>query len=231
MGPLLQLLDRKRKVEQVASGGDRLEGPSFDRDNNLWLVEVGGGWLSCVEDGKVVPVARPAPDARPQATALHQDGRIFVADRRYGIWTFDPRSKALEVLIPDYRTQPFKGTNDLTFDNNGNLYFTDAWQTGAEDPSGSLFMADAGSGYKRLSKLIGNLAMPNGVGLTPDGSAIYIAELRKNRNWRCIIDPASGGIRTCYISTYFLHGFGPDGLKLDDQGNVIRQATEAKACM
>ena len=84
--------------------------------------------------------------------------------------------KKVELLIRYYHGQPFKGPNDLTFDDDGNLYFTDAWQTGADDPTGALFMADAASGYRKLTKLIGNLAMPNGVGFAPDGNSFYVAE-------------------------------------------------------
>ena len=106
------------------------------------------------------------------------------------------------------------------FDNDGNLYFTDAWQTGVEDRTGSLFFAEAAGGYKKITKLIGNLAMPNGVAITPDGGAIYISELRANRLWNCPLDKTGGGLFSCYATTYFLSGFGPDGLKFDERGNA-----------
>ena len=219
---LLQMLSKNRQVELVAKGGTFLEGPLFDREGNLWLVEVIGGWLSRVEGDKVVRVVQAAPDSQPQGTALHKDGRIFITDRRYGVWTYDPKTQKVDFLIRYFHGQPFKGPNDLTFDDEGNLYFTDAWETGVNDPTGGLFMAEAASGYKKVTKLIGNLAMPNGVALTPDGSAIYVAELRANRTWRCPIDKTAGGIFACYVSTYFLSGFGPDGMKLDDKGFVYQ---------
>lgn len=219
-GPLLDLLKKNRKVELVAKGGQFLEGPMFDKEGNLWLVEVLGGWLSRVEGDKVVRVVQAAPDSQPQGAALHQDGRIFVTDRRYGVWTYEPKSKKVDFLIRFYHGQPFKGPNDLVFDNDGNLYFTDAWQTGADDPTGSLFFAEAASGYKKLTKLIGNLAMPNGVALTPDGNSLYVTDLRQNRNWRCPLDKVGGGLFSCFVSTYFLSGFGPDGMKFDERGNL-----------
>jgi gluconolactonase len=83
-------------------------------------------------------------------------------------------------------------------------------------------MADAASGYRKLTKLVGNLAMPNGVGIAPDGNSIYISELRKNRNWRCPFDKDNGGLLSCFVSTYFLSGNGPDGLKIDEKGFVYQ---------
>jgi sugar lactone lactonase YvrE len=131
----------------AATGGQFLEGPLFDNEGALWLVEVLGGWLSRVEGDKVVRIVQATPDSQPQGTALHKDGRIFITDRCLGVWTYEPKSKKVDLLIRYYHGQPFKGPNDLTFDDDGNLYFTDAWQTGADDPSGALFMAE---GCERL---------------------------------------------------------------------------------
>jgi gluconolactonase len=220
--PVLQMLSKNRQIELVAKGGQFLEGPLFDREGTLWLVEVLGGWLSRVEGDRVVRVAQASPDSQPQGAALHKDGRIFITDRRLGVWTYEPKSKKIDFLIRYYHGQPFKGPNDLTFDDDGNLYFTDAWQTGADDPTGALFMADAASAYRKLTKLVGNLAMPNGVGIPPDGNSIYVSELRKNRNWRCPFDKNNGGLFSCYVATHFLSGTGPDGMKIDEKGFVYQ---------
>ena len=220
--PILQMLSKNRQVELVAKGGQFLEGPLFDREGTLWLVEVLGGWLSRVEGDKVVRVVQATPDSQPQGTALHKDGRIFITDRRLGVWTYEPKTKKVDLLIRYFHGQPFKGPNDLTFDDDGNLYFTDAWQTGADDPSGALFMADAASGYRKLTKLIGNLAMPNGVGIAPDGNSIYVSELRKNRNWRCPFDKNNGGPRTPAPPWRSTHRRPPPRLKIDEKGFVYQ---------
>jgi sugar lactone lactonase YvrE len=94
--PILQMLSKNRQVELVAKGGQFLEGPLFDRDGTLWLVEVLGGWLSRVEGDKVVRVAQAAPDSQPQGAALHKDGRIFITDRRLGVWTYEPKTKTTD---------------------------------------------------------------------------------------------------------------------------------------
>jgi gluconolactonase len=220
--PLVDLLNKKRNVELVAKGGRFLEGPVFDREGNLWVVEVGGGYLSRVEGDKVVRVVQYAPDSAPQGAALHQDGRIFVTDRNLGVWSYDPKSRQTAQVVRYFHGQSFKGPNDLTFDSKGNLWFTDAWGTGVDNPTGALYMAEAAGGYKQIRKIIGNLAMPNGVQFNADESILYIAELRKNRNWRCQMDKEQGGIGTCAVFTNFMSGNGPDGLKLDEKGNVYQ---------
>ena len=97
--PILQMLSKKRQVELVATGGQFLEGPLFDHEGALWLVEVLGGWLSRVEGDKVVRIVQATPDSQPQGTALHKDGRIFITDRRLGVWTYEPKSKKVDLLI------------------------------------------------------------------------------------------------------------------------------------
>ena len=117
--PILQMLSKKRHIELLATGGQFLEGPLFDHEGALWLVEVLGGWLSRVEGDKVVRIVQATPDSQPQGAALHKDGRIFITDRRLGVWTYEPKSKKVDLLIRYYHGQPFKGPNDLTVDDDG----------------------------------------------------------------------------------------------------------------
>src|SRR5262249_56167103 len=69
--PILQMLSKKRQVELVATGGQFLEGPLFDHEGALWLVEVLGGWLSRVEGDKIVRIVQATPDSQPPAPPLH----------------------------------------------------------------------------------------------------------------------------------------------------------------
>jgi gluconolactonase len=50
--------------------------------------------------------------------------------RHRGILTYDPQTKEVKTLVYTYRNQLFKGPNDLDFDADGNLFFTDPWATG-----------------------------------------------------------------------------------------------------
>jgi sugar lactone lactonase YvrE len=43
------------------------------------------------------------------------------------------------VLLGHRNTEGFKGLNDLSFDADGNCYFTDQGQTGMHDPTGRVY--------------------------------------------------------------------------------------------
>jgi sugar lactone lactonase YvrE len=87
---------------------------------------------------------------------------------------------------------------------------------------GAVYVADASTGYKAVRRVIDRMAFPNGIQLSPDGNGLYIAELSQNRDWRCTIDQSRVGISSCYVSTYFLSGMGPDGMKLDERGFIYQ---------
>ena len=125
-------------VEKFADVGNTpqgkfLEGGAFDDQGNLWFVAIGSGWISYLQpDGKLVPVVNCNPPedygqtCEPQGTRW-KDGKLYLTTRHRGILTYDPKTKELKTLVYTWRNQLFKGPNDLDFDAEGNLFFTDPW--------------------------------------------------------------------------------------------------------
>ena len=134
--------------ERLAAGkttapmGSFLEGPSFDRDGNLYVVDLAWGRIFRIDPKGVFDVVLEY-DGEPNGLAIHKDGRIFVADHKYGILRLEG-GKAIPV-VSRYHQQTFKGVNDLTFDYEGNLYFTDQGVTDLADPSGCVYCYSAAS--------------------------------------------------------------------------------------
>src|SRR5262249_44254417 len=113
--------------------GKFLEGGAFDDQGNLWFVAIGTGWISYLTpEGKLVPVVNCNPPddlgqtCEPQGTRWY-DGKLYLTTRHRGILVYDPKTKELKTLAYTYRNQLFKGPNDLDFDAEGNLFFTDPW--------------------------------------------------------------------------------------------------------
>jgi len=112
-----------------------LEGPSFDRAGNLYVVDIPFGRVFRVSpDGEWAVVTEY--DGWPNGLKIHRDGRIFITDYKRGIMLLDPASGQVTPLIETVRSESFKGVNDLIFAGNGDLYFTDQGQTGLHDPTG-----------------------------------------------------------------------------------------------
>lgn len=192
-----------------------LEGPSFDRDGNLYCVDIymsrvyrvspRGDWDVVVEY-----------DGEPNGLKFHRDGRIFIADHRNGILLLDEKAGKVIPFIEGPSKQRFKGVNDLIFARNGDLYFTDQGQTGLHDPTGCVYRYTAEG---RLECLIDNVPSPNGLVFNVRETALFVAVTRANAVWRIPLDEGGGTSKVGLFVQLFCAG--PDGMALDEDGNVV----------
>ena len=74
------------------------------------------------------------------------------------------------------------GPNDLVFDAHGGFWFTDHGKTRPRDRDRTgVFYAKADGSH--IEEMIFPLEAPNGVGLSPDGDELYVAETPTGRLW------------------------------------------------
>jgi len=193
-----------------------LEGPCFDRAGNLHVVSIPFGQvftLSPNGDWKMTLEY----DGEPNGLAIHPDGRFFLADAKWGIMVADPVSGKVEPFVNRVGTERFKGCNDLVFARNGDLYFTDQGQTALNDPTGRVFRLRTNG---KLECLLWNVPSPNGIGLAPDESTLFVAATRGNCIWRVPLEhDGSIGRAGLFIQLSGSLG-GPDGIAIDSQGGI-----------
>jgi gluconolactonase len=91
-----------------------LEGPSFDRDGNLWCVDIPNGRILTV-DAKGQYSVVTQYDGWPNGLKIHRDGRVFIADYKHGIMVLDPETKRVKPFLERANVERFKGVNDLFF--------------------------------------------------------------------------------------------------------------------
>lgn len=194
-----------------------LEGPSFDRAGNLYLVDVPWGRIFKVSPDKEWTLAAEY-DGWPNGLKIHRDGRIFIADYRHGIMVLDPDSGRIEPFLTDRYTEHFRGCNDLVFAANGDMYFTDQGQSGLHQPDGRVYRHTAAG---RLECLIDNAPSPNGIVLDKDETVLYVAMTRGNSVWRLPL-MEDGGVSKAGLFVQLSGGLaGPDGLALDEDDRLF----------
>jgi gluconolactonase len=192
-----------------------LSGPVFDARGNLWLSDCAHGRIF-----RVTPTGEwdeiSHYEGWPSALQFHPDGRLIIADARHGLLAMDVASRAITPLLTQHQNQRFKGVADLAISSDGNIYFTDAGQTGLQDPSGALFCL---FGDGQLRRLASNLASPSGIAVMPDQRNVYVASTTDNAVYRITLFPHQEGQRTSrYIA--LSGGIGPCGLALDTESNL-----------
>jgi len=196
--------------------GSLLEGPSFDRDGNLWCVDI--------QNGRIFQVSREGSfkimaeyDGWPNGLKFHRDGRIFIADYKHGIMQLDPGNGKVTPWLVRTHVEPFKGVNDLFFAANGDLYFTDQGLTGLHDPTGRLFRVTL---QGKVTCLLDNIPSPNGLVMNRDETLIYVAVTRGNCVWRVPFQ-RDGSVAKVGLYVQLSGGGGPDGLALDEDGGLV----------
>lgn len=113
--------------------------------------------------------------------------------------------------------ESFKGVNDVIIDSKGNVFFTDQGQTGMTDQSGKVYRLGIDG---RLDKLVSNGISPNGLALSLDERFLYVAMTRSNEVWRLPLHP-DGSTSKAGVFFRSFGNAGPDGIKLDQEGNVF----------
>jgi gluconolactonase len=206
-------------AERIAAGksptpaGCFLEGPAFDRQGNLFVVDLAFGRIF-----KISPQAEFSVfaeyDGEPNGIAIHKDGRIFVADHKRGIVVVD--GKNVTPVASRYHAQGFKGVNDLYFDHAGNLYFTDQGVTDLADPSGAVYRLSASGS---LQQLVNCVPSPNGVVLSKNQTTLFVAATRANAVWRLPFAP-DGAVVRMGVQIQLSGGRGPDGMAMDEDDGL-----------
>lgn len=193
-----------------------LEGPSFDRDGNLYLTDIPHGrLLRLTPQGRWETVADTG--GWPNGIAIHRDGSLWVADYRRGLLKVDAASGQVDVILAHRNSEGFKGINDLTFDVDGNCYFTDQGQTGMHNPTGAVYRLRTTG---QLDQVLTNAPSPNGIALDTTGKFLLVAVTRGNAVWRGPLLP-DGSISKVGVFRTFFGTSGPDGLAVDAKNRLV----------
>ena len=143
-----------------------------------------------------------------------------------GIQRVDLLTGAVEWLYTHVDGHHLRAPNDLVFDADGGFWFTDHGKGRARDRDrGGLYYAAADG--SSIREVLYPLDAPNGVGLSPDGSRIYVAETFCGRLWAWdVVDPGVlrakphgrvlGGALLVGLPGYDLF----DSMAVDAEGNV-----------
>lgn len=235
-------------LREVASGLRFPEGPVAMADGSVVLVEIAGRAVTRVApDGSVDLVAEPG--GGPNGAAVGPDGKLYLCNNGAAfdyvemdgmtvpvqppsaheggrVERIDLSSGGVEVLYDSCDGRPLRAPNDLVFDGEGGFYFTDHGirDERTSDRTGVFYAQPDGSA---ISEVVMPLDAPNGVGLSPDGKRLYVAETYTACVWWWEITapgqvtkgqallPHGGTLLTRLPGFQFL-----DSLAVDAEGNV-----------
>jgi gluconolactonase len=243
-------------IEKVTDGLAFPEGPLALPDGSVAVVEIHAGTVTRVQpDGSKDTIADVG--GGPNGAALGPDGALYVVNNGGFLWT-ELGSMAIPVDLATGVNEPegfeggwvdridlgtgevttlyrecdghrFNSPNDIVFDAEGGFWFTDLGKVRARDQDrGSLYYARPdGSGVTEVAH---GLQGPNGVGLSPDGGTVYVAESYTGRllAWD-VSSPGAVGAPRGRVVVATPAGF--DSLAVEEDGHVVVAAISHGVCV
>ena len=195
-------------LEMLACGYGLVEGPRVDGDGNLYFSDVRNGGVYCRHADGVIDTVVPKRRG-VGGIALHAGGGLVISGRNI-CHVRDGESRVL--FAPDA-----PGLNDLFVDVEGRVFCgtmrSDPFSIEAARTSGECWRIDAEG---QASELYGDVALTNGIGLSPDGSVLYHADTTRGVWAHDYLDGRVSG-RRLFVGR---DGLMPDGLAVDEAGTV-----------
>lgn len=204
---------------KVSKEGRVLEGSIFDNNGNLLFCDVTARRVLRLTPDKKLSTIATLDALSPGGLALHTDGRLFIAALDFvkgmgAIFAVNPNGSGMQTIIaPDAGYLP----NDLVFDSEGGFYFTDFKGTSTK-PDGGVYYASPD--FSSITLVLPNLAMANGVALSPDGKELWATEFGRNLLHRITLANAITIAPIGSAIAYHFTGPAPDSMRADADGNL-----------
>ena len=219
-------------VFKVAGGCQFTEGPAADAKGNLFFSNSPNNRIMVLRDKGSLKVWKE-PSGRANGMNFDVQGRLVVccAQGEGGareVQRYEDDG-SVTVLASEYDGKPLNSPNDLCFDPDRRIYFTDPRygdQGDVEQDTMAVYRIEHDG---TLVRVISGVETPNGILMTTDGQTIYLVDN----------NPQDGGARTLLAYGFdndekvwlrkaefydFAPGRGGDGMVLDVNGNIYLAA-------
>lgn len=219
---LKDLVKGDSKPTKIVGDCKFTEGPAYSPKGFLLFSDIPNSRIVRVEtDGSTTDFLNPSGKAN--GLVFDAAGHLYACQggsRR--VVKIAIQDGKIEPLCDAFNGQPLNSPNDLALDESGGLYFTDP-RYGADmkidQPCMGVYYVDA---MGKTTRVIDNLQRPNGILVSTGGKSLYVAEPNKREVWKYEITAPGklGPGKVLFTGDATLDGGGPDGMCLDQSGNI-----------
>lgn len=217
-------------VDIIAEGLVFPEGPVAMADGSVLVLELGAGRVTRCWNGRTETVAEPG--GGPNGAAIGPDGALYICNsggidliklgNRTGpgaegrIERIDLATGKVERVYDHCGDTPLSAPNDLVFAADGSLWFTDLGKRyGRIAEAGGLYCCRPDG--SAITAVVPHAPAYNGVGLSPDGATVYVADTFTARLYAFAAEPRPQAPRLVGTAPGLLEF---DSLAVTQAGNI-----------
>ena len=248
-----QIVPKGAVLERLANGFTWVEGPIW-LDNSLFFAEIPSNSIRRWTPGTGVSIflqpsgyqgSTPYSGPEPGSNGMTLDvrSRLTVAGHAqrdvYRLESLDPKG-TITILADSYQGKKLNSPNDLVYNSDGSLYFTDppyGFRTQKDDdpdkelkvngvyriPHALSQKPGAAPARAELQLLVSDLTRPNGIAFSPDEKYLYVNNSEPKKIWMRYRVQPDGTVtepKVLYDATSDPRPGSPDGMKVDQEGNI-----------
>lgn len=207
---------------QVAAFVAFLEGPTCDRAGNVFFTETKFNRIMKLAPDGALSVFRENSNAA-NGLVFDLEERLIACEGSNAnprVTRTNMKTGRVETLADRSMGLTLNAPNDVTFDNQGRLYFTDL-------PGGTVHRIDSNGKVTRILSAP-DVQRPNGITISPDEKTLYLVEANQAaggaRMLRAYDLRPDGTVANMRVFVNFSPGRSSDGITIDTAGNVYAAA-------
>ncbi len=219
---MLEELIPEAKPELVAGGFEFTEGPVWHPDGYLLFSDIPADTIYRYHPGGQ-PEPFISPSRNSNGLTFDRQGRLLAGEHGGRQVSRRDAEGAMVPLVGHYDGHRLNSPNDLVVHSGGAIFFTDP-PYGIDPAPGEqgfngVYRYDPEMGS--ISLLYREMNRPNGLAFSPDETILYVDDSRNRHVLAFPVNPdLSLGAPSILVNMDSAERGGPDGMKLDRQGNL-----------
>jgi gluconolactonase len=231
-----RIVSGQQDHEELGAG---FGGPNGPTEGPVWIAEGGYLLFSDIhgsrrmkwEPGKGVTTDKENT-ARANGMTRDRQGRLVCCHHLSRCVDREEADASVTVIADSYRGLKLNRPNDVVVKSDGSVYFTDPPPRPPLTPPENTPELDIAGVYrvspdlKQVNMVVRSFVNPNGLAFSPDEKVLYVNDSNRHRKLIMAYDVEGNGMLDLGSERLFIdmkgddRPGGPDGMKVDVEGNV-----------